>query len=122
MSPVAAPEPYEIAVPEAVLADLRERLARTRWPELTGEHGWELGADIAYLEELCEYWAGTYDWRATEARLNALPNRRWDGIHYLGDRRRRRRDADHADPRLAGRRARVRGRDPAASGGGALRS
>ena len=79
---MAAPEPYEIAVPEAVLADLRERLARTRWPELTGEHGWDLGADLRELEELCEYWAGTYDWRATEARLNALPNRRWDGIHY----------------------------------------
>ena len=76
-----SPEPYEIAVPEAVLADLRERLGRTRWPELTGSHGWELGADVAYLQELCDHWADAYDWRATEVRLNALPNLTWDGIH-----------------------------------------
>ena len=76
-----SPKPYEIAVPEAVLDDLRERLGRTRWPELTGSHGWELGADVDYLRDLCDHWADAYDWRATEVRLNALPNLTWDGIH-----------------------------------------
>ncbi|MGI9019704.1 MAG: epoxide hydrolase family protein [Solirubrobacterales bacterium] len=75
------PEPFSISVPDQVLADLRERLGRTRWPELSGSHGWELGADVPYLRRLCEHWAARYDWRTTEARLNALPNYRWGGIH-----------------------------------------
>ena len=53
-------------VAEEVLDDLRERLARTRWPAQPAEEGWELGVDIAYLRELCDHWAGRYDWRAFE--------------------------------------------------------
>lgn len=65
--------PYRIEVPEAVLTDLRERLARARWPaELPGT-GWRQGADLPYLRSLCDYWRSDYDWRAHESRLNALP-------------------------------------------------
>ena len=77
-----APQPYEIAVPDEVLEDLRERLRRTRWPALAGAPGWEYGADVAYLRDLCAHWEGEYDWRATEARLNRLPNRVWEGINF----------------------------------------
>ena len=53
-----APRPFRIEVPDAVLDDLRERLARTRWPEpLNDDAGWDDGADVAYLRELCAYWA-----------------------------------------------------------------
>ena len=69
-----APRPFRIDVPEAALEDLRDRLARTRWPEpVTGDDGWELGADLAYLRELCAHWRDGYDWRTWEARLNAVP-------------------------------------------------
>lgn len=80
--PQPQPQPYEIAVADEVLDDLRDRLRRTRWPELAGSPGWELGVDVDYLRELCEYWAGRYEWRATEERLNGLTNLEWDGIHF----------------------------------------
>jgi microsomal epoxide hydrolase len=68
-----APSPSRIAVPDAVLADLRERLARTRWPEAIPDAGWAYGADLDYLRELCDYWRTSYDWRRHEAAINAVP-------------------------------------------------
>ena len=65
--------PFRIDVPEAELADLRRRLRQTRWPEREPVTDWSQGVPLAYLRELCDYWADGYDWRATEARLNALP-------------------------------------------------
>lgn len=67
------PRPYAIHVPDAVLDDLRERLARTRWPDAIPGTGWEYGADVDYIRELCEYWRAGYDWRAREAELNRYP-------------------------------------------------
>jgi pimeloyl-ACP methyl ester carboxylesterase len=68
----AAPRavPFTIAVPDAVLADLQERLARTRWPDQLPDTGWEYGADTVYIKELVEHWRTGFDWRAQEARLN----------------------------------------------------
>jgi pimeloyl-ACP methyl ester carboxylesterase len=68
--------PYRIHVPDAQLVDLRQRLATTRWPEAETVPDWSQGVPLAYLRELCGYWADGYDWRATEARLNALPQHR----------------------------------------------
>ncbi len=62
--------PFKIDVPEAELADLRERLARVRWPDEVGTN-WTYGTDLAYLKELIEYWRTEYDWRTHEAELNA---------------------------------------------------
>lgn len=67
------PRPYRIAVPDDVLVDLRERLRRTRWPDAIPGTGWDYGADIGYVRELCAYWADGYDWRRHEAALNAYP-------------------------------------------------
>jgi pimeloyl-ACP methyl ester carboxylesterase len=79
--------PYRIEIPDSDLADLRERLRRTRWPEAATVDDWSQGVPLAYLRELCDYWAGRYDWRATEAKLNALPQSRVEidglGIHVL---------------------------------------
>ncbi len=62
--------PFTIGVPQAALDDLRDRLARTRWPEQGFEDGWEYGTELRYLRQLTEYWAGRFDWREQEARLN----------------------------------------------------
>ena len=58
------PRPFRIDVPDAVLTDLRERLARTRWPEPIPGTEWDYGAKVDTVRELCEYWRDGYDWRA----------------------------------------------------------
>ena len=62
--------PFEIAVGDEVLADLRDRLRRTRWPEREPVADWSQGVPLAWLQDVCAYWADRYDWRAREARLN----------------------------------------------------
>ncbi len=59
-------------MPDDELADLRERLRRTRWPEPLPAEPWEAGVDLPTLREICRVWADEYDWRPHEARLNAL--------------------------------------------------
>lgn len=71
-------EAFRIAVEDAVLEDLRERLARTRWPDVIPNSGWDYGTDTHYLRELCDYWRDAYDWRAAEAALNAFDQVRVD--------------------------------------------
>lgn len=79
--------PYQIRVPDADLADLRDRLRRTRWPEPATADGWAQGPPLDEVRRLCRYWADGYDWRATEARLNARPQFRTRidglGIHVV---------------------------------------
>jgi microsomal epoxide hydrolase len=65
--------PFSISVPDSVLIDLRERLARTRWPDAMPGAGWDEGADLGYVQELCDYWRSSYEWRKHEAALNAHP-------------------------------------------------
>ncbi len=80
-------EPFRIAVSDDVLADLRARLARTRWPDEIPGSGWDYGTDLSYLRQLVAYWRDRYDWRAAEARLNAWPQFRARvdglGIHFI---------------------------------------
>ncbi len=80
-------EPFEILVPDSALLDLKERLARTRWPEAETVSDWSQGIPLAYVQELCGYWRHSYDWRVVEARINALPQfvTSIDGvdIHFL---------------------------------------
>jgi pimeloyl-ACP methyl ester carboxylesterase len=65
--------PFRIDVPDDELADLRDRLRRTRWPEAETVDDWSQGIPLAYTRDVCGYWADGYDWRAAEARLNAHP-------------------------------------------------
>jgi pimeloyl-ACP methyl ester carboxylesterase len=65
--------PFRVDVPQADLDDLRDRLARTRWPDELPDAGWSRGVPLGYLRELAEYWRTTYDWRRHEARLNEFP-------------------------------------------------
>ena len=61
--------PFRIEVSEADLADLRRRLAETRWPEAETVGDWSQGTPLGYARELCEYWAQEYDWRSAIWRL-----------------------------------------------------
>src|SRR3569833_4495695 len=64
-------EPFSVQVPDDVLDDLRARLARTRWPDQIPGTGGEYGTELAYLQELCEYWRDGYDWRQAEKQFNS---------------------------------------------------
>jgi pimeloyl-ACP methyl ester carboxylesterase len=65
--------PFRIDIPEDQLVDLRRRLLATRWPDAETPDDWSQGIPLAYVQEVCAYWADRYDWRATEARLNRFP-------------------------------------------------
>ena len=90
MSVTAEPtaiRPFRVEVPEEEIAELRRRLAATRWPseELVGDRS--QGVQLAAIQELARYWATEHDWRACEAKLNALPQFKTeiDGvdIHFI---------------------------------------
>ena len=78
---------FHVEVPEEQIDDLHRRIAATRWPaeELVPDRS--QGVQRATLLELARYWTGEYDWRACEARLNALPqfSTEIDGveIHFI---------------------------------------
>lgn len=65
-----------LRIPDEAIADLRERLARTRFPDQAPGPAWAYGTDLGYMRQLVEYWRAGFDWRAQEARLNALPQYR----------------------------------------------
>jgi pimeloyl-ACP methyl ester carboxylesterase len=65
--------PYRINVPDAVLNDLKDRLARTRFPSEIEGSGWDYGTNLAYLRELVTYWQTTFNWREQERMLNQFP-------------------------------------------------
>src|ERR1700757_423585 len=77
--------PLRLDVPQAQLDDLRERLARTRWPD--HETGAGQGVRLAVAQEVCGYWEQKYKWRRCEAMLNGLGQWRTTidglGIHFL---------------------------------------
>ncbi|GAA2786539.1 epoxide hydrolase N-terminal domain-containing protein [Nonomuraea dietziae] len=68
-----ADPPFRIEIPQADLDDLKDRLARTRWPQESPEQGWGRGVPLGYLKDLVAYWADGFDWRAQEAALNEIP-------------------------------------------------
>ena len=80
-------EPFRIHVTDQCLADLRERLARARFPSQVRDTPWSYGTDVSYMKALVEYWLDAYDWRAQEHALNRLPQflADVDGrlIHYV---------------------------------------
>jgi pimeloyl-ACP methyl ester carboxylesterase len=80
-------QPFRTDIAEQELDDLRARLRRTRWPERETVGDWSQGVPLAYLQDLCRYWAEDYDWRATERRLNELPQFRTTidalSLHFL---------------------------------------
>lgn len=80
-------EPFRIAVADSVLADLKERLVRTRFPDEIPDSGWKYGTNLGYLKKLVEYWRTEYDWHKHEAELNRFHHFRASvdglGIHFI---------------------------------------
>ena len=81
---------FEVSVTQDTLADLRGRLAATRWPDEVSEAGWDYGANLAYMRELVDYWRDGFDWRAQEKAINRLGHFRAEvdgfGIHFIHER------------------------------------
>ncbi len=63
--------PFRIAIPDADIADLHDRLTRTRYPSPIANRAWDDGPDGEYVRELVAYWGNAYDWRARESKLNS---------------------------------------------------
>ena len=81
------PAPFALHIPEDAIRDLKARLACTRFPDQAPGTGWTYGTDLAFMTRAMTHWRERYDWRQTEAALNALPNYRLaiDGLdlHFL---------------------------------------
>src|ERR1700681_49570 len=67
------PTRFTLHIPDADIADLRDRLARTRLPDQAPGDAWAYGTDVGYLRTLTEYWRKDFDWRAQEAALTVFP-------------------------------------------------
>jgi len=83
-------EPFRISIPDTVLDDLKQRLARTRFPDELNDAEWSYGTDLVYLKELVEYWRTRFDWRAAERVLNQWHHFRANvdglGVHFIHER------------------------------------
>lgn len=80
-------ENFKIAVPATAIIELKKRLIETRWPDEVEDSGWEYGANLGYMKELCRYWQQGFDWLKQENALNQLHHFRTDvdgvGIHFI---------------------------------------
>ncbi len=70
----AAVRPFKVHFSDDALADLKRRIAATRWPERETVTDQSQGVQLATVQKLARYWQNEYDWRKCEARLNALPH------------------------------------------------
>jgi pimeloyl-ACP methyl ester carboxylesterase len=79
--------PFEVHLPDEDLADLRRRIAATRWPEKETVPDQSQGVQLETVQELARYWATGYNWRTCEAQLNAVPQFMTEidglGIHFI---------------------------------------
>jgi len=69
---MSAPRPFTLHIPDADIAELRARLARTRWPDEPPLAPWSTGASLSHMKSLAEYWQSGFDWRVWEAKLNGF--------------------------------------------------
>lgn len=82
-----SPRPFTLSVTDDEIADLKARLALTRFPDQSPDGPWAYGTDVAYMKALVPYWQKEFDWRAQEKALNAFPQFKAnvDGVdvHFL---------------------------------------
>ncbi len=81
------PEKFTVAIPQDDIDDLKYRLEHARMPKSLGGKPWSNGTDLAFMQEVVEYWRDTYDWRQAEAEINSFDNYKVaiDGveIHFI---------------------------------------
>jgi microsomal epoxide hydrolase len=84
---MAALAPFTLEMPDEAIADLNARLDRTRFPDRTPGERWAYGTDPDWMRRAVDHWRNRFEWRAAEARLNALPQFRvaLDGVdlHFI---------------------------------------
>ena len=66
-------KPFRAHFSDETLADLKRRVAATRWPDKEIVPDQSQGVQLATVEKLARYWSTDYNWRKVEASLNALP-------------------------------------------------
>ncbi len=78
---------FQVDMPDEAIADLRRRITAVRWPSKELVKDRSQGVQLATIQELARYWTTDYDWRACEARLNALPQFKTEiggvDIHFI---------------------------------------
>ena len=67
-----AAKPFTLHIPDTAMAQLRQRLELTRWPDEPPLEPWSTGTSVAYAKAIADYWRSGFDWRAWEAKLNAF--------------------------------------------------
>jgi pimeloyl-ACP methyl ester carboxylesterase len=79
--------PFEIPCSDSDIADLRRRLAATRWPDEIAGSNWEYGVELPYLREICSYWQEHFDWRHQVGALSKYRHYRFErdgfGVHFV---------------------------------------
>ena len=80
-------QPFSLNIPDLAIADLKARLALTRFPDAAPGDSWAFGASVDYVKDLVGYWKDQFDWRAQEAAINAFPQFKTPlhdiDLHYL---------------------------------------
>jgi len=83
-------ESFSVPFSQPAVDDLRDRLARTRWPDEIPEANWEYGVDLSFLQEICAYWRNGFDWKAQVERFSTFHHYRYSsegiGIHFIHER------------------------------------
>jgi pimeloyl-ACP methyl ester carboxylesterase len=83
-------EPFSLPYSEAAVEDLRLRLTRTRWPDEIPASGWQYGASLDFIRQLCDYWTDQFDWKAQIEKLSVFHHYRCIqdgvGIHFIHER------------------------------------
>jgi pimeloyl-ACP methyl ester carboxylesterase len=83
-------QPFKIEIPQAILDDLKTRLARTRWTDEVKGADWDYGTNLDYLKALVDYWQNDFDWRKQEAILNQFAHFQTEidglNIHFIHER------------------------------------
>jgi pimeloyl-ACP methyl ester carboxylesterase len=84
-------EPVQIAVSQARLDQILVRVGIYEWHEAPRDGGWRYGTNREFLQKLCEYWQGSFDWRSAEAEMNQFSHHRalidgnaWHFVHEKG--------------------------------------
>jgi len=83
-------QPFQLPYSANAVRDLRDRLARTRWPDTIPGSGWEYGFELEYLQRVCRHWQEQYDWKAEIEWLSRLHHLQYitgdQSIHFVHER------------------------------------
>ena len=78
---------FEFSIPDDELNRILSRVADFPWHEMPDDGGWDYGANLDYMKELCEYWVSDFDWRAQERKINSFNHHKMHikgiDIHYI---------------------------------------